>query len=106
MKSWWTKTDGGFWVEPRAAEYTVAVALEHCWAAIAECAACGRERRWPATELQAAFPPAATFGAIARRLRCGACGSDQGRLHFRNDPAALLARDVAAYQAGKGRGGP
>lgn len=63
------------------------------------CMACGHGRIWGAGELFDAFPARVTIGAIALRLRCGQCGSDQGRIDFVNDPGAQHRRDIRNYEA-------
>lgn len=95
----WIETDGGFWVHPGHAGLTIAQVAELSWMMHARCMACGRGKSWPVADLVEAFPAGATLGAIALRLRCSACGSDQGRIAFTNDTGANLRRSLAQHEA-------
>jgi hypothetical protein len=95
----WIKTDRGFWIDPRQGTYPVAEIVGLCWAALTTCMACGHAKLWPVAELTAAFPPHARMSDIALRLKCAACGSDQGKVEFRNDAGALRQKSLDNYAA-------
>lgn len=97
MLPWWIQTDGGFWINDAHATYTVAKIAELSWKTSAVCMACGHGKGWTVAQLQAAFPAELTLGAIAKRLRCAECGSDQGRVDFWNDVGEAQRRNIDRF---------
>lgn len=91
-----------FSVMPEAHGHTVALCHEKSWRVSVSCAK-GHTGGWGAEELAKNFPAGVTLDQIAERLKCSTCGADEGVLTIRQDHGAQQRRDVAAYEAGKGK---
>jgi hypothetical protein len=76
-----------------APEMTVAAVQQRAWLTIIGCEN-GHSLTLNGAELVERFPPAATLGQLAERLKCSICGSTSGRIGFMQDnsPDAQVQR--------------
>lgn len=79
------------------AHHTVELCVEKCWRVILTCEG-GHRGGWSTAELAERFPPGATLGAIAQRLRCATCGTASGCLELRQDRGATGVRDLERHE--------
>jgi hypothetical protein len=66
---------------PTQTSYTVASIDRCCWVTIIGCEN-GHAVSWTGPDMVERFPLAVTITDIAARLKCGTCGSTEGRIGF------------------------
>jgi hypothetical protein len=91
-----------FDVSGKMDHYTVQLCWDKAWLISARCVS-GHGVQWSPDEALKTFPPTATLGAIAARLVCAKCDAREGTVAIWQDHGEQQRRDVAAYEAGKGK---